>query len=84
VKGGSPELFATTSIPVLETLATNKQLTMRAALPSANQWLRRSPERGCAENTQFSIVTPVLVEALMLHEIPAPHGLAYLSTTSTF
>src|SRR5438552_707065 len=82
--GRSPEFFATTSSPVLETLPANKQLLMRAELPA-----RRSIAApvACARflrNTQFSIKTGVCLNPCCWTEMPAPHGLVKLSTTSTF
>src|SRR5438093_12238277 len=82
--GRSPEFFATTSSPVLETLPTNKQLMRRAELPA-----RRSIAApvACARflrNTQFSIKTGVCLNPCCWTEMPAPHGLVKLSTTSTF
>src|SRR5436190_15293896 len=84
VNGFSPDDCATTSVPVLETLPINKQLTIRAALPGGNKstaapvtWVR------LFRNTQFSIHTESWVWPRCSIEMPAPHGLVKLSITST-
>src|SRR5436309_1274956 len=82
--GRSPEFFATTSSPVLETLPTNKQLMMRAELPARRSIAAPVPCARFLRKTQFSIKTGVWLNPCCWTEMPAPHGLVKLSTTSTF
>src|SRR6266508_3948276 len=82
--GRSPEFFATASSPVLETLPTNKQLMMRAELPARRSIAAPVPCARFLRNTQFSIKTGFGLNPWCCSEMPAPHGLEKLSTTSTF